>query len=378
MASRAFFRCRACGEPVVSGAYRCPVCGIDFPTGTPGAPFAPDSPATVDPARRDARGPAQPSRPSPAAPAESEVDTAEIATRLDAALGQELVVRGAGPVPDPRHDLRREPDELSAEVVAEWSEADAQDAPGTPGEAQDATEPQPGLAAASPSPSPADEAEASAAEVRRGPSIGGLEAMSPAQERRVGSASAGAEAIVPHGEPRPSAAASDTIVPTDRRELEGTGPARADLSVAPMRGREPSASAPAMPYYDVPPPTRQKRSLGRSLLATTSAALLVIVALGGAAWYADRDEGAGRLLTNNGAGADDVITVQADDGWVDIPTEPGAVYVTADGTFRLRVDGTVYTGTRNSRVRVPMGEGTALAVRTVRAPTVVQVSRELR
>ncbi|MEM7693280.1 MAG: hypothetical protein AAF318_02430 [Pseudomonadota bacterium] len=44
MASRAFFRCRACGEPVVAGAYRCPVCGIDFPAGTPGAPKVPDEP----------------------------------------------------------------------------------------------------------------------------------------------------------------------------------------------------------------------------------------------------------------------------------------------------------------------------------------------
>ncbi|MEO1105545.1 MAG: hypothetical protein AAFW98_17720, partial [Pseudomonadota bacterium] len=33
----------------MASAYRCPVCGIDFPTGTPGAPKAPHSPAEVTP-----------------------------------------------------------------------------------------------------------------------------------------------------------------------------------------------------------------------------------------------------------------------------------------------------------------------------------------
>ncbi|MEM8854444.1 MAG: hypothetical protein AAGD34_12150 [Pseudomonadota bacterium] len=33
----------------MASAYRCPVCGIDFPTGTPGAPKAPQSPAEVTP-----------------------------------------------------------------------------------------------------------------------------------------------------------------------------------------------------------------------------------------------------------------------------------------------------------------------------------------
>ncbi len=47
LASRAFFRCRACGEPVVAGAYKCPVCGVDFPAGTPGAPKAPPGPDDI-------------------------------------------------------------------------------------------------------------------------------------------------------------------------------------------------------------------------------------------------------------------------------------------------------------------------------------------
>lgn len=55
MTSRAFFRCRACGEPVVAGAYRCPVCGIDFPAGTPGTPKAAYSEAELPEAGASSR-----------------------------------------------------------------------------------------------------------------------------------------------------------------------------------------------------------------------------------------------------------------------------------------------------------------------------------
>jgi hypothetical protein len=58
---------------VVAGAYRCPNCGIDFPTGTPGTPRAAQSPA--DPDEGSARAEVPPS-------------TVNLAERLESALGE--------------------------------------------------------------------------------------------------------------------------------------------------------------------------------------------------------------------------------------------------------------------------------------------------
>ena len=107
-------------------------------------------------------------------------------------------------------------------------------------------------------------------------------------------------------------------------------------------------------------------------------AMLLLAVIGGAAVYLEQN-GLARFgifeRARSALGGAAPITVTAEDGWVTIPAEPGAVLIDADGMYRIRVDGEVFTGSANQRVRVPVGETTSLAVRTVRAPTTATVSR---
>lgn len=83
---------------MVASAYRCPVCGIDFPTGTPGAPKAPHSPAEVTP---------------DGASKKPAVDMPSLAEQLEDELS--IVPEGAGREPrfsgteTPSEDDRRDP-----------------------------------------------------------------------------------------------------------------------------------------------------------------------------------------------------------------------------------------------------------------------------
>lgn len=319
MASRAFFRCRACGEPVVSGAYRCPVCGIDFPTGTPGAPTTSGSPAAVDPTRHEDRPPpnAQPSGPT-------ERDPNDIAARIEGALGQELIVR------EPR------PGETSPET-REWVETVP---PSETASAPDATE-----TTAATRPGGSEEAPLDFVPDRSAPAADDA-----------------------------TADAADSIVPGEQRGTQDAP--RADLTVAPTRSRNVVVAEPSVGYL-VPVGTRRSKS--RSLAATLLIGALALAATGAAGWYIDSrgiaDLGISQRLSGS-IGRPAPITVRAEDGWRDIPAEDGAVTITADGTFRIRLDGAVYTRTGERAIRVDTNEDTSLAVRTVRAPTVAIVQRD--
>ncbi|WP_108663320.1 hypothetical protein [Acuticoccus kandeliae] len=336
MASRAFFRCRACGEPVVAGAYRCPVCGIDFPTGTPGTPNAPDSPAAVDPTRKQDRR-----------TAEFNVDN--LAEHLRGALDDELSV-----VPGRERETERE----------------AEPAPPSP----------PKPAAAAPTPEPEPERH----DRRREPAFGAPSEPEPAHydadededfddedEAHEHEASTLNAPRAPVGERRGR-----------HRERDVGG-----LTVTPARERDRASRERRVVIAERVPPasssreltTRPRRSKRRSLTGTAMLALVMIVVVGAGAWWVDRtgiaDLGLrGRIASGISSGPQG-IEVRAADGWVSVPGGVGTMVVSADGPFRVRLNGEVYTvdGTQQA-LQVPVTDTTSLSVRVVREPTVVRVA----
>ncbi|WP_162409415.1 hypothetical protein [Acuticoccus sediminis] len=122
----------------------------------------------------------------------------------------------------------------------------------------------------------------------------------------------------------------------------------------------------------------RRRSRIKDVVGTLVLALVLLVGAGGVAFYLE-DNGIADfgLFDRGGSGAlgSGPLTVRADDGWVSVPAEPGAVLISADGTYRIRLDGEVFTGSADQRLRVPIAEGTDLSVRSVRAPTAVTVTR---
>ncbi len=347
MASRAFFRCRACGEPVVSGAYRCPVCGIDFPTGTPNAPTTPDSPAAVDPTSR--------SKPAAAA------NPVDIALRLEGALGEEL--RDPEP-PAPAPHERSAGAELprAASVDAEWTS----DTPATPQSSEQEVWIDVGAGAGSrrsvdDTGTPSDPLVATDEDPND---------EDPNDEARDGTSDEGVEDDAPDFD-------AATIVPSQARA--SAREAGSGLTVAPTattkRPRRVVVAEPRTREIVVVP---RRRNVSKDLGGTVVLALVVLVAIGGGAIYLEQKGLANFGLFQRAASTllgGDTITVTAEDGWVPIPAEPGAVLINADGTYRIRLDGEVFTGTADQRVRVPMTSDTSLAVRTVRAPTEATVSR---
>ncbi|UOM35174.1 hypothetical protein [Acuticoccus sp. I52.16.1] len=340
----------------MSGAYRCPVCGIDFPTGTPNTPTTPDSPAAVDPGRR--------TRPRPVAPG-------DIASRLEGALGDELFE----PAPPPPPENAAERDAPHAPAATDAAEDDSEVWIDVGVGAEDrrtadlgATRPGTERAGGRGRVQWADETEP-----------GDGDAPDPeADEDGEDAEDTGDEAPQRTG---PQDAPSDfdvaAIVPGHSRASgreAGTG-----LSVAP-------AGAPKRPRRVVvaEPRTREilvvprRRSVSKGLFGTVVVALVALVGIGGAAVYLEQSGLADFGLfqrTASGLMGRDAITVTADDGWVSIPAESGTVLIDADGTYRIRLDGEVFTGNAAQRVRVPMTTDTSLAVRTVRAPTQATVSR---
>lgn len=325
MASRAFFRCRGCGEPVVSGAYRCPVCGIDFPTGTPNTPTTPDSPAAVDPTKRTRpRAPAgEDTRTRSAAPQ-------DIASRLQGALDDELTA------PDPADDPAADAREVWVDV--ETGRGDLPRAERTRG---------------APPASTADDQDAwsdadDAAEEDTDPTA-------DSDEER-GRADLDAGTIVP-GQARASA----------QRSASG-------LTVAPKREPRVVVAEPRTREIMVVP---RRRNIAKTLGGTVVMGLIAVVALAGAAVYLEQNGLArfGLFETSRTAATGRSLSITAEDGWVAVPAEPGAVIISADGTYRVRLDGKVFTGGPEQRLRVPITTGTSLSVRSVRAPTVATVTR---
>lgn len=323
MASRAFFRCRACGEPVVAGAYRCPNCGIDFPTGTSGAPFTPDSPAVVDPARSDRRFASTPdgddagsgAAAERASPQPGELSVELIAARLEGALDAEL----APPPPI---------DQGSAE-----DDRDLLGPPGTP---------------------------------------------------RAGQSPPRADAGILDAAPGSLASASGSLGAVVSERGAGGEPGRADLTLAPARDRangptrgERRGVVPALPESTALVPVRRRRNKAWSLVSTTLLAVGVLVAIAGAGLWMDRNRIVDLGLTGrSGPTPGAPLSIEADAGWVAVPATAGTVAISADGPYRIRLDGVVYTLDRGQTLRVPVTEGVSLAVRTVRAPTVALVTVE--
>jgi len=247
----------------MAGAYRCPVCGVDFPAGTPGAPRATTSSADPQPRRRAA-------------------STKAFAEDLGAALGDAL-------------------------DIGEGDDEPAAPAHEAPSRRHDNAEP--------------DEARD--------------------RERR---------------------AESSASLDVRPREVAATG-GSASLTVRPAR--EGSAVTPAGPARTVPVTTRRNRS--SAMAGTILTGLLVIVAAAAGYWYLGN-----RLPTAAiGVAAPAALSVGADDGWVRLPSSDGPLVVTADGPFRVRVDGDVYTVDGARSVRIP--QGSRASVRVVRAPSRAEV-----
>ncbi|MEM9222458.1 MAG: hypothetical protein AAGB11_08650 [Pseudomonadota bacterium] len=256
----------------MAGAYRCPVCGIDFPSGTPGAPKSVDG----EGADKD-RG----------KPWEREGKRSAAAKLREALHSGEATVSEEPPVAADADD-----------AVFEYTE-DSNDAPG---------------------------------------SSGGGAALNV----------------------RPADGASKTG--------KAVGPS---LSVRPDRGERTvivSAEAAARDIPRVKP--RRRRSKAASLMMTLLAALVL---LGGVTVgvYAVRKDGDINVPGVSVAPLAQIVV--AADGWVNLPAADHARVVRADGAFRLRLDGEVYTLTGEQAVRIPSEASASL--RVVRAPAVAKVER---
>ena len=255
------------------GAYRCPVCGIDFPSGTRGAPKAASSPGDADLSGVERDAP----RAEPAGFAEA----------LDEALG----IRPQPPAGE------REPETDDAAV----EEANAE---------------------------PVDEAHAD----------GGLVA----------------------DRSRPNGTASLDVRPSEAAPRAAGSVA--SLSVRP--GRESKSVVVHQAEADASPAVRPRRTMAKGLGRTLVVALVLIAAVGAGVWWTSQQVNVPAAIGLAGPSA---TTVGAADGWVTLPTSDTGLTVTADGPFRLRVAGKVYTLDGSQPVRVP--PGVATSVRIVRSPT---------
>jgi hypothetical protein len=163
----------------------------------------------------------------------------------------------------------------------------------------------------------------------------------------------------------------------ERGPPDGGNAPGADLTVAPARqtslararrGDEEGRARPS-----------RRRSKSGSLVVTTLVAIVLMVSAAGVAWYADLrghvDLGIARTPLPVALSLPDVnMAVSAEEGWVEVPASSGTVEVTANGPFRVRLDGAVYTLPGGRILKVPMATETELAVRAVRPPTVARVS----
>lgn len=287
---------------MVAGAYRCPNCGIDFPTGTPGAPRAAQSPADTDPGRSKADAP------PPTA--------ANLAERLEIAL---VELTGPPPPPPPppapEPEPKPKPPRASAEVIDIVPEptVDGGDERDLPRSAELRTVP-----------------GGSSREGRNDPPLG------------------------PPGDP---------------------GRRGSDLTVSPKRGS-------AAPLVAEPEPramvTTRRRKRSGGIGATVVTALVLLGLVGAGAWWVN-ERGVTESLTSAlvpAAATPEALTVRFDQGWVTVPSDMGAVRVSGDGAFRVRVGGEVYTVQPTDTLRVGAAAGQSVAVRAIRAPTTVRVTPE--
>lgn len=311
MPSRAFFRCRACGEPVVAGAYRCPNCGIDFPSGTPGAPRAPHSPADVpDPRPR-------------------------MASELEKALG-DIMDPTSAPKAREDEETERQSGARSARRDGQTLDVSFEDAADDGEDWTDAHEGRNGGA------DDADEDDAGRRQTRT------------------------AE-IVPHGERDDAPAAFPTVRP-ERVRPERTEPA---ASRAPTPSADHADAAKSRALVSKAP--RKRRSKAGALSGTLVLAVLFVVAAGAGYVFLKGEDSADD--PPEFARALGVPTeVSASDGWVTIPRTAQSLALTGTGPFRIRLDGIVYTVDAGRTVRLDRAGASSVAVRAVREGTSVAIA----
>ena len=227
----------------MAGAYRCPVCGIDFPSGTPGAP-----------------------------------DMA----------GSSAGARDAGPRAAPREDI----------VDAEFEHEDTLD-------------------------------------------------FAPGGDR-------------PAGGGVRTATADLNVRPREDSGRNGMG--AAPLSVRPAR-ESVSVTVPDVEYLD-DEEDRPRRRGAKTIFGTFVSAMVLIAIIAGTIWWLNAR---GALPT----ASVNTFTVEESDGWMSLPTEDRALVVEADGPFRLRVSGRVYSLPGDRAVQIPANA--EAAVRIVRGPTTATV-----
>ena len=124
---------------------------------------------------------------------------------------------------------------------------------------------------------------------------------------------------------------------------------------------------------------RRRRSKATSLALTLVMAFIVLGA-GGAAGFLLDLSGRFDLGLVKSRVADAVsrppgeVRVSAEEGWVGVPLDGQAVTVTADGPFRVRFDGTVYTLEDGRTMRIPAVSGATVQVRAASPSTVARVT----
>lgn len=146
----------------------------------------------------------------------------------------------------------------------------------------------------------------------------------------------------------------------------------------PLRGRlrggaKPSKAKSAARSAPPPPPPRQEtpaqfvRTARRTRVIQLAVVtcLVVLAAVYGRYWL----KTAGFLTSG--------IEVQASTNWTNLPVDPavfsdGPAIISANGPFRLRVDGTVYTIVGREQVVVPIGDATTVEVRSIEQPLTVR------
>lgn len=372
---------------MVTGAYRCPVCGIDFPAGTPGAPKAAHSPAEVRPASRRERdaaeGEAEPLSPLARrlrdASARRDERPVDLQSVLDRALNDDAHEREArasaspapGPVdapPPPGADRDRKgprEDEIFSEPI-------------------DAAPFQEGV----------DFAEDDTLNERRPGDDRRID-----NERRASSADAAARdgSIVPQpASDPPSGAGRDhaqSILQVRPAELRtpsgGDGAGEAPSGAAALAGpratavvvREPAANEIEDVDYEEEPVRgrrrreRRRRSKASALSGTLTLAIVLLIAVFGAALFLDPP----LRSAPPGDGGDFAralgtpTLVSREDGWVTIPEGAQSLSLSAQGPFRVRVDSRVYSLPPGETLTVARDQGTSVAVRAVQSGANVRV-----
>lgn len=304
--SKAFYRCRSCGEPLRTEALRCPFCGAAHPTA-----------ATPSLERTEAAG-----------------------------------QRAAAPPVDALGEVSA----AAATVVA----LDRTPA-GTP-----RREPRLGGLGAAP-------AGGAAADRRVEPSLRPVSGAATAQEPGA-PAGASPESGAEGDRPREAADAESTALVAHARADEGEAPTGGALTTAPggeRRGRT---------------VRRRARSFVARLTRIAAMILIIIGIIGAGQWWM-RNNNLPDLGLEPGATSGSVANLAAHGGGTLVEVGAGwepvlrdaaeatrGALIEADGPFRLRVDGAVYTIEAGRPVRVSLAPGSTVEVKAVRPPARVEVT----